>query len=250
MCTTGCNCTVYYFINESYDNVLAHEFPPVQVWSPNCPGFCSSNVCSRDGDREQKQSLYKHSLKNLDLAPTPVFGVILQPKAWRVGYLFNTQLMNSNSSRSKFLLLNPECLRLCQLEGEGRAAYLAFLTITEHPLVLLWSGFLLLASLPEWLEDLHFVCCKAHNSEQASGMQQQLLFLMSLRGSRHTRVPVPIFQKLFLCAHIRVIVQERGAASGGVDCGGVGEIQFIASVTLETKLSRKKQCQNTTTPNN
>lgn len=42
-------------------------------------------------------------------------------------------------------------------------------------------------------------------------------------------------------------VQEQGAASGGVVCGGVGEIQFIASVTLETKLSCKKQCQNTTT---
>lgn len=28
----------------SCDNVLAHEFPPVQVWSPNCPGFCDSVV--------------------------------------------------------------------------------------------------------------------------------------------------------------------------------------------------------------
>lgn len=59
--------------------MLAHEFPPVQVWSPNCPGFCCSIVCSGDGDGEQKQSLHKHSLKDSDLALKPVFGMILQP---------------------------------------------------------------------------------------------------------------------------------------------------------------------------
>lgn len=102
--------------------MLAHEFPPVQVRSSNCPGFCNSIICSRDGGGGQKQSLFKRGLKNSDLALKPVFGVILQPKAGKVGYHFSTHLMNSNrGGRSKFLLYNPKYLRLCQLEGEGRA---------------------------------------------------------------------------------------------------------------------------------
>lgn len=93
--------------------------------------------------------------------------------------IFNVHVMSNNrSGRRKFLLHNPEYLRLCQLEGEGCTPYLAFLTITEHPLAPLWSGSLLPASVPKWLEDAHFRCCKAHNSEQASGMQQQLLLSM------------------------------------------------------------------------
>lgn len=88
MCTTHCNCTVYYFINESCDNVLAHKSPPVWVWSPDCPGFCDSVVCSGVGDREHKQILYKHGLQNSDLALKPVFGVIMQPKSGKAGYVF------------------------------------------------------------------------------------------------------------------------------------------------------------------
>lgn len=91
MCTTHCNCTVYYFINESCDNVLAHKFLPVWVGSPNCPGFCGSIVFSGVGDREHKQILCwftKHGLQNSDLALKPVFGVIMQPKSGKAGYVF------------------------------------------------------------------------------------------------------------------------------------------------------------------
>lgn len=76
--------------------MFAHEFPPVQVRSPNCPGCCNSIICSGDGDGEQKQSLHKHGLKNLDLALKPVFGVILQAKAGKVGCLFNTHTHTRN----------------------------------------------------------------------------------------------------------------------------------------------------------
>lgn len=68
--------------------MLAHEFPPVQVCSPNCPGFCDSVFCSGDGDREHKQILYKHGLQNSDRALKPVFGVMVQPKSGKAGYLF------------------------------------------------------------------------------------------------------------------------------------------------------------------
>lgn len=44
----------------------------------------------RDGDEKQKQRLYKHSLKNSDLALQPVFGVLLQPRAGKVARTFLT----------------------------------------------------------------------------------------------------------------------------------------------------------------
>lgn len=68
--------------------MLAHEFPPVQVWFPGCPGFCDSVVCSGDGDREHKQILYKRGLQNSGLALKPEFGVIMQLKSGKAGYLF------------------------------------------------------------------------------------------------------------------------------------------------------------------
>lgn len=129
--------------------------------------------------------------------------------------IFNAHVVSNNrSGRRKFLLHNPEYLRLCQLEGEGYTPYLAFLTITEHPLALLWSGSLLPASVPKWLEDTHFICCKARNSEQASGMQQQLLLFMCLRGSRRARVPFPCSGSYFyLFVDPRSTVHEKGAAA-------------------------------------
>lgn len=68
--------------------MLAHKSPPVWVWFPDCPGFCDSVVCSGVGDREHKQILYKHGLQNSDLALKPVFGVIMQPKSGKAGYVF------------------------------------------------------------------------------------------------------------------------------------------------------------------
>jgi len=81
---------------------------------------------------------------------------------------------------------------------------------------------LIWVSLPEWLEDSHSICCKGHSREQASGVQQQLLFLMSLWGSRRTGVSSPVFRQLFLCADTRLVVQEQGAAS--LEVWSVGEL--------------------------
>lgn len=71
--------------------MLALEFSPVQVWSPNCPGFCDSIVCSGHGDGERR-----HGLRKSNLALQPVVGVLLQPMAGKAGDVFSTPLMNNN----------------------------------------------------------------------------------------------------------------------------------------------------------
>lgn len=63
--------------------MLAHEFPLIQVWSPNCPGFCNSIVCY-----VEVMEKWKHGLRNSNRALKPAVGVLLQPMARKVGYLF------------------------------------------------------------------------------------------------------------------------------------------------------------------